>query len=269
MAAKLREAVQAGNVDKIRNLVESGVSPDATTVPYLNPLYLAIIENKEDAVNTLIQLGADVNKRRPGIGEDSTPLHSAAAMGVLNIAKMLIDAGADINLEDRIGHTPLIRAIVNYNIDMVKLLIANGANINTLTRNNESPLYIAATRNNPEIIKLLISQPSLQNPKLHDGMTVIDMAREGRFSRKINTLIINTLPPILERRRFNKLIGATPVPLKENAEPTYGPFNKADPGLLSTIIGPFIGPKSGGKRRRRKTRATRRRHHSRTHKRRV
>jgi ankyrin repeat protein len=264
MASELIEAARAGNVDKIRNLVSSGISPDASDVPYHNPLVMAVIKNKEEAVNTLIQLGADVNKTISGLGGGGTALHAAAARTMPNIVKMLLDAGADINKEDNDGRTPLITAISLDNIDMVKFLIANGADINMINRNNETPLYIAATLSNTKVIKLLFSHPSFQNPKIHNSKTVIDLAREGRFWPKINKLILNEAE-YRERNIFNNAAG-----LKPGSEPIGRlrdlPMNMY---LMEDVLGPMIGKrrpaKWGG---RRKTRATRR-HRRRTHKRRA
>jgi len=264
MASELIEAARAGNVDKIRNLVSSGISPDASDVPYRNPLLMAVIENKEEAVNTLIQLGADVNKTISGLG-GGTVLHTAAARNLPNIVKMLLDAGADINKEDNDGRTPLITAISLDNIDMVKFLIANGADINMINRNNETPLYIAAIQSKTKVIKLLFSQPSFQNPKIHNSKTVIDLAREGRFWPKINKLILNEAE-YRQRNIFNNAAG-----LKPGSEPIgYLKRLPVNIHMLDKVLGPMIGkrrPPQGG--RRRKTRATRRHRRRRTHKRRA
>ena len=87
-------------------------------------LYLVCIQNRIDLVRLLIRRGADVNKpRRNG----TTPLFCAACEGYEAIAKELIAAGADVNHQAHDGRTPLVSAASNNQIKLAKLLIANGA----------------------------------------------------------------------------------------------------------------------------------------------
>ena len=87
-------------------------------------LYLVCIQNRIDLVRLLIRRGADVNKpRRNG----TTPLFCAACEGYEAIAKELIAAGADVNHQAHDGRTPLVSAASNNRVKLAKLLIANGA----------------------------------------------------------------------------------------------------------------------------------------------
>lgn len=93
-------------------------------------LYKAAIEGNVDAVNLLIELGADVNGN-----EYSVPLVGACGKGNLDIAQILINNGADINRESKfsdkgIPATPLSAAIQHGFIECVDFLIENGADIN-------------------------------------------------------------------------------------------------------------------------------------------
>ena len=64
-----------------------------------------------------------------------TPLYSAANKGYLEIVKLLIENGADINKSNNDGWTPLYSAADKGHLEVVKLLIENGADINKSNNN--------------------------------------------------------------------------------------------------------------------------------------
>src|SRR5258708_39236877 len=57
----------------------------------------------------------------------NTPLHIAAAKGLADIAKLLIDAGADVNTHGHDGWTPLHYAVVGHSMDTIQLLVQRGS----------------------------------------------------------------------------------------------------------------------------------------------
>ena len=67
-------------------------------------------------------------------------MHYAVTYGYIEIIKKLIDAKADIDVIDSSGDTPLMLAIQTNNYDICKLLIEHGANVNI----NEKPIHQAA-----------------------------------------------------------------------------------------------------------------------------
>lgn len=87
-------------------------------------LYAACMQNRIDLIRLLIERGADVDKPRI---DGTTPLFCATSNGLAGIAKELIAAGADVNHQAHDGRTPLVSAASNNQIKLAKLLIANGA----------------------------------------------------------------------------------------------------------------------------------------------
>ena len=72
------------------------------------------------------------------------------------IAKFLIDTGADVNEKDEIGWTPLMYAAANGHTETAKLLIDKGANVNAMGNGMETALYAAEFRGHTDIANLLI-----------------------------------------------------------------------------------------------------------------
>lgn len=70
--------------------------------------------------------------------------------------KLLIEQGVNINAKDNIG-TPLYHAVKGRHMDIAKLLIDNGADVNIKARNGMTPLYEASRCNYLPMVKLLIA----------------------------------------------------------------------------------------------------------------
>jgi len=88
-------------------------------------IHTAIIAGDTEKVKQLIASGTDINVIEPGSG--STPLLTAAMFDRIEIAKMLLKAGASINAKNYDGSTALHTAAFFCRPDMVKLLLENGA----------------------------------------------------------------------------------------------------------------------------------------------
>ena len=73
----------------------------------------------------------------------------------MDVAKMLLQAGADIEAGDLFGDTPLMMASKTENLAMVLFLLRNGANINARSHEGETALSIAQKKANLDLVRAL------------------------------------------------------------------------------------------------------------------
>jgi len=120
----------------------------------LTPMLYAVQRNKYDWAQILIDTGADVNL--PAQTTHVTPLHVAAFKGNLNMMKLLLDAGANVDAVDCKNSTPLHYAALEGKPEAAMLLLVEGVNCEIADGAGFTPLHIAAQKNNDQIVKLLI-----------------------------------------------------------------------------------------------------------------
>lgn len=161
-------ASHKGDVQGMTLLVEKGAKINSVSSAwYGTPLIAAAVEGHAEVVKYLLGQGADVNL--PTICEE-TPLHKISAFGInqVEIGKLLIQAGADLNIVggDEGGGTVLEYACYwqcgDEPVEIVELLLKNGANPNINANDDGFPLIIAiessCSPNNlgSDLVKLLL-----------------------------------------------------------------------------------------------------------------
>lgn len=123
----LHIASQNGDLALIEFFLDNGMNINMT-VDGETPLLKAVSSNRVDAVKYLIAKGADVNGNPKKAG--MLPLHEAAKLGNLNMVWLLFNAGANIHINQGTYGTPLYQAVINGKIEIAKQLIDLGANVN-------------------------------------------------------------------------------------------------------------------------------------------
>src|SRR5688572_32043917 len=88
-------------------------------------IHTAVLTDNRVAVQLHIEAGTNINEKDPFGG--SSPLISAAVFGKPEIAKILIDAGADINFQNNDGSTALLSAAFFCRPEIVKMLLEKNA----------------------------------------------------------------------------------------------------------------------------------------------
>lgn len=147
------------------------------------PLADAVVQEEVDTVRYLLEQGADPNiPNKNGL----TPLDHACSRGeaAMPLAKLLLDHGALVNPQ-RSGSfriTSLDWAISSDNTELTKLLIEHRADIKAVTDVGRTALHNAANRGDLEIAKTLIEHGADVNAKVTNGWTPLHYAASA--SRK-------------------------------------------------------------------------------------
>ena len=151
-------------------------------------LYELIKIGAADVVDYLIKSGLDVNIKYGFNGK--TPLLQSAIHGQYNVAKTLIDNGADVNKVDDDGESPLMFAVIVESIPIINLLIKSGANINHQDKNGLTALHKAVLTDNTDVVNFLLGQKkSRAYIKDNEGKTPLYYARSGGNKEIISNIM--------------------------------------------------------------------------------
>lgn len=137
-------------------------------------LFTAALENNINELQECLAQGADVNAKNGAYSGSWTALMVACANGHIQIANILIENGADVNISDNTGETALMVASANDNLETIKLLIQHGADVNTKDIDGETALMVASQNGHIATINFLVENGADVNAKDSDGWTALD-----------------------------------------------------------------------------------------------
>jgi ankyrin repeat protein len=105
----------------------------------------------------LLDQGASINAKNK---EGETALMVAALEGRTDMVRFLIDRGADLNARDVVGATPLLYAALGGSLDTIQLLVEKGADLNAKTLDGQTALSISRVRGNNKVAEFLERVPT-------------------------------------------------------------------------------------------------------------
>jgi len=139
----------------------------------MTPLACAVVQQHADTVAFLLEHGADPNiPNHNGL----TPLEHACGRDksvALPLVKLLLARGAEVNHTNRDGGGlgPLDWAVSSDNTELVKLLLEHGADARAKSKHGETALHSAASRGDTEIAAMLIERGADVNAEISGGTT--------------------------------------------------------------------------------------------------
>jgi len=149
------EAAAAGLTDVVSELLEE--SPEllnAFSEHGFTPLGMATHFGNVEIVRYLLLKGADANLPSQN-GYHVYPIHAAVGSNFEEIAKMLVEAGAEVNVFQASRMTPLHTAAQNGNVELLILLLENGAQVEIKNDFGKTAADLAAEKGFVEIAKIL------------------------------------------------------------------------------------------------------------------
>ena len=214
-----------GYLDCVNVLLEAGANVNAESDSNgMSALATAASMERPGCLQRLLEAGADVNKVTPK-GETALMLAarrdrsfnpvrhlsdklqrwftqmtppSTADVGIC--VKILIDAGADVNMKDKDGQTALMFAARVGCLTRLSLLLDTGASVNEVDKNSKTAIMVATEEGHAECVKRLVEEGARlnKNPDENSCKTAVMFAAGGGHYACLDMLIkagadVNTL----------------------------------------------------------------------------
>jgi uncharacterized protein len=154
---KLIQEAEAESLEAVIELLSAGADVNSVDEWGLTALMAASIRGHADAVNVLVEHGAEIEAREKSFG--CTALMFASLAGTSGAVEMLLGYGADPNARDRFGRTALMAAAAVGNIRTVRLLMAEGADVHLESAFGTTAADLSAIEGHTEITALLMPPP--------------------------------------------------------------------------------------------------------------
>ncbi|CAM9188238.1 unnamed protein product [Ectocarpus fasciculatus] len=193
---RLLHQVEKGNLKGAFEMLEAGANADGSSEAAASPLFLAANRGRLDILQLLIDNApSSLDKFADGFSgvtllcaQGLTPLHGAIKGENLDALRILLVAGADPNLADNKGSTPLMMTCLhyihakNFVLRAVRELFDAGADPRGTGIRGETALHFAANFNAPDLLGLLLARaPSTVNAPNEEGVTALCYAAaEGK-----------------------------------------------------------------------------------------
>lgn len=153
------EAAALGETETVNSYIQQ--SPDsinAAAEDGFRPLGLAAYFGRFETAESLLDQGAEPNAPAVNLSR-VCPIHSAAAHRdaerSLPLCRLLLERGADPNLKQAGGWTPLHQAAAHGRTEIVKLLLEHGASVDAVSDDKRTPAEMAELKGHDGILKLL------------------------------------------------------------------------------------------------------------------
>ena len=150
----IQEAVSLGRIDQVRDLVAADRSClERQCIGGNRPLGIALKHGHLEVARWLVEAGANVAVRNE---EQETMLHLAARGNLAEMVGLLIERGAEVDARDRSEETPLHETTFTDCAASARALIAAGADVEAQNSSHITPLVWAASYDSPGVLGVLI-----------------------------------------------------------------------------------------------------------------
>ena len=249
----LYEAAKAGHLPVVTMLLARGADGTKQCRDMgFTPLHVAGEYGHVEIVRTLLHSGVPANVSNYHL---QTPLWQIAwkkRPTDVEVATLLLDAGASIDAADRTGNTPLHVAVRYTNLPLVAYLAKRGARIDLLTHGQRSPIDLALANGCVECLRLLSTSGADLNQPDPEGRTALFNAAGRAEPNVVEVLLqLGAKPEIEAKDGFTALqvaaatgqLGAVAVLLRHHVDPNISNQRVPSPLYLAVQFGhrPVVG----------------------------
>ncbi len=166
-------AARRGDINGLKSWLQAGESIDSRGENGMTALHVAAQSGQAKAISWLLKKGANPNL----VDEDgNTPLclvfKKEKSPNEVEVAKALAEGGADVNKKCGGGYTPMHYASLDYRWDTLVPLLKKGAKTQQKYTKAQEPLCKAALSARADVVALMLNNGV--DPNVHDGAAIFD-----------------------------------------------------------------------------------------------
>ena len=191
-------AVISSNQKMVKFLLEKGAEPNnKPNWTVISPFNLAISGKNTEIIKDLLSAGADINKINYDTEETalSQSIEDIQKGKGTALFKFLLENGADPNIPNGIGLTPLRLAIATKNTEIIKDLLIAGVDINQLDIDDHTALYAATLSKENKLFHFFLENGADPNKPTGYGQTPLQAALDIKNTEKILYLLLAGAKP--------------------------------------------------------------------------
>ncbi|KAK3238046.1 hypothetical protein CYMTET_51916 [Cymbomonas tetramitiformis] len=225
----LHEAAQRGHLEVINALMGVGADVNLENRKGRTPLQEAARGGHLEVIKALVQAGCDIRtlsesemhiamSRAVADGDVSmvealltaessqAPLMIALDRGLLDVARLLLEAGADANVLNQDGFTPLIAAAEEGKPFVVSMLLQAGADVNRAGSAGQTAVYQACQEGHTSIVQMCIQHGADVNLAMHANMDELAYVADHFKSKVAKRLLERPEYMVCMKRGFTPLV---------------------------------------------------------------
>jgi ankyrin repeat protein len=170
---QLMQAAATGDLSAMGKLLVAGAQANAVDAVGNTPLLLAAREGQVEAVRALLKAGANVDGR----GGAMPPLCAAALRGHAQVVQLLLRNHADVDATGENDQSALMNAVKLNRLDVARLLLEAGANARITDRAGDNLLTVAVNDDRRQMLALLLAHGLAPDQADANGLTPLYWAQ--------------------------------------------------------------------------------------------